>query len=105
MVHYTIMAKATLLLSYKAWQADLIVQLVVWQLPVSAAGGPDGIKFRLYLGRAGKTLVRYDNETGKGPHRHVGAGEVEEAYEFASVEQLIEDFRVECEQHGWRWEE
>jgi hypothetical protein len=36
------MAKATLLLSYKAQQGDLIVQLVVWQLPVDAAGGPGG---------------------------------------------------------------
>jgi hypothetical protein len=99
------MAKATLLLSYKARQGDLIVQLVMWQLPADAATGPGGIKFRLYLGRAGKTLVRYDNETGKGPHRHVGPDEVEEEYEFTSVERLIEDFRAECEQHGWRWEE
>jgi hypothetical protein len=35
----------------------------------------------------------------------VGTDEVEEAYEFTSIEQLIEDFRAECEQHGWRWEE
>ncbi|MGH6630475.1 MAG: toxin-antitoxin system TumE family protein [Burkholderiales bacterium] len=96
------MRKATLLLGYKARQGDLIVQLVVWQLP---AGAADRIKFRLYLGRAGKTLVRYDNEAGKGAHRHVGTDEVEAAYEFTSVERLIEDFRAECEQHGWRWEE
>ena len=99
------MSKAALLLSYKAQQGDLIVQLVVWQLPGDAAGRPGGVKFRLYLGRDGKTLVRYDNEAGKGPHRHVGADEIEEAYEFRSVEQLIEDFHAECEQHGWRWEE
>jgi len=99
------MSKATLLLSYKAQQGDLVLQLVVWQLPADAADRPGGIKFRLYLGRAGKTLVRHDNETGKGPHRRVGTDEVEEAYEFTSVERLIEDFRAECEQHGWRWEE
>ena len=99
------MPKATLLLSYKAQQGNLTVQMVAWQLPVEAADQPSRIKFRLYLGRAGKTLVRYDNETGKGPHRHVGTGEVEEAYEFTSVEQLIEDFRADCEQHGWRWKE
>lgn len=99
------MPKATLLLAYKAQQGDLLVQLVVWQLPAGAADRPGGIKFRLYLGRAGKTLVRYDNETGKGPHRHVGPDELEEAYEFTSVERLVEDFRAECEQHGWRWEE
>jgi len=35
-------------------------------------------------------IVRYDNETGKGDHRHVGAGE--ELYHFRSVEVLVEDF-------------
>ena len=99
------MPKATLLLSYKAQKGDLTVQMIVWKLPAATADRPSGIKFRLYLGRAGKTLVRYDNETGKGAHRHVGPGEVEEAYEFMSVEALIEDFRAECEPHGWRWEE
>jgi hypothetical protein len=95
------MPRATLLLSYKASQGDLTLQMVVWQLPAEAGG----VKFRLYLGRAGETLVRYDNEKGKGPHRHVGTDEAEEAYEFTSVEQLIEDFRADCERHGWRWEE
>jgi hypothetical protein len=80
------------------------VQLVVWQLPRDAER-PGGVKFRLYLGRDDNTLIRYDNEAGKGPHRHVGAGELEEAYEFTSVEKLIEEFRAECERHGSRWEE
>ena len=35
-------------------------------------------------------LVRYDNETGKGDHRHVDGREM--AYEFKSIEQLRRDF-------------
>jgi hypothetical protein len=35
-------------------------------------------------------VVRYDNETGKGDHRHVG--DREEPYRFVSVERLVEDF-------------
>ncbi|MGH8524670.1 MAG: toxin-antitoxin system TumE family protein, partial [Gammaproteobacteria bacterium] len=30
------------------------------------------LKYRLYCGRGGRCLVRYDNETGKGDHRHYG---------------------------------
>lgn len=45
------------------------------------------------------------NEAGKGDHRHVGADEVQVAYEFSSLEKLLNDFRVECEQLGWRWSE
>ena len=34
--------------------------------------------------------MRYDNERGKGDHRHIG--EKEFAYVFVSVEQLLDDF-------------
>jgi len=38
----------------------------------------------------GVCVVRYDNETGKGDHRHVGKRE--RAYEFTSLEKLQSDF-------------
>lgn len=98
------MAKAALILDFKAAQGDLLIQMVVWQLPGRSADRPQGVKYRLYLGRAGKTLVRYDNEAGKGNHRHVGAEEVEEHYAFLTVDGLINDFRTDCERLGWRWE-
>jgi hypothetical protein len=98
------MAKATLLLEFRAAQGELLVQMVLWQIPRPTKDRPHGLKYRLYLGRAGKTLVRYDNETGKGDHRHIGAGEVQVPYEFRSVEKLLNDFRVECQQLGWRWD-
>jgi len=34
--------------------------------------------------------VRYDNERGKGDHRHIG--EKEEDYVFATIDQLLDDF-------------
>jgi hypothetical protein len=34
--------------------------------------------------------VRYDNERGKGDHRHFG--EEESGYVFTSVDQLLDDF-------------
>lgn len=98
------MAKATLLLEFRAAQGELLVQMVLWQVPRPTKDRPHGIKYRLYLGRAGKTLVRYDNETGKGDHRHIGGGEAQVPYDFRSVEKLLNDFRVECQQLGWRWD-
>ncbi|WP_293188679.1 DUF6516 family protein [Ottowia sp.] len=35
-------------------------------------------------------MVRYDNEAGKGDHRHVGADE--HPYAFTTPEQLLADF-------------
>lgn len=47
-------------------------------------------KYRLYCGRGDKCLVRYDNERGKGDHRHVG--EHEYPYVFIGLAALLEDF-------------
>ena len=35
-------------------------------------------------------MIRYDNETGKGDHRHIGGRE--EPYQFRGVEALVADF-------------
>ena len=48
----------------------------------------------------GQCVVRYDNETGKGDHRHLG--EVERPYRFTTPEQLVADFFSEIER--WRHE-
>ena len=45
---------------------------------------------RLALVVDGKCVLRYDNEVGKGDHRHVGTQEM--PYVFVSVDQLLDDF-------------
>jgi len=83
--------KAALVLHEKVVLADgAIMELVVWRLPEAAPERPHGLKYRLYFGRAGKCLVRYDNETGKGDHRHVIGRK--EPYQFVSLPQLRLDF-------------
>jgi hypothetical protein len=49
-----------------------------------------GLKYSLFYGRPGVREVGYDNERGKGDHRHFQ--DVEMAYAFTTVEQLIADF-------------
>lgn len=72
-----------------------IREMVIWRVPESSER-PHGLKYRLYYGSAqGKCLVRYDNERGKGDHRHYM--EKEEPYHFVDVETLIDDFQKDID--------
>lgn len=68
-------------------------EMVLWQVP-QTGHHPVGLKYRLYYGdREGRCLIRYDNERGKGDHRHGPDGEA--AYRFIDVETLVADFLAE----------
>ena len=67
-----------------------IVEMTIWQLPVTDTERPHGLKYSLYYGHGGVRIVGYDNERGKGDHRHFQGAET--AYAFTSVEQLVADF-------------
>lgn len=84
--------KAVLLHRSKISYPDgAIREMVVWQLPQPSADRPHGVKYRFHYGLAdGTCLLRYDNETKKGDHKHLG--EQEEPYTFVSVNQLFADF-------------
>lgn len=84
--------------SKQVWPDGSIVQMVVWQLPSPSRERPHGFKYRLYCGREGQCLVRYDNETGKGDHKHLGENELR--YRFSSLRQLIQDFRADIIKHA-----
>jgi hypothetical protein len=72
-----------------------IREMTIWQLPKADAERPHGLKYRLFYGYPDRGLVRYDNERGKGDHRHYGGRE--ESYSFVSVEQLVADFKEDIE--------
>lgn len=94
--------KARQLFRYKARQGETICEMVIWALPAATRERPHGLKYRLFCGVPGQCLVRYDNELGKGDHRHYG--DREEPYPFSSVEQLLADFRADCARlAAWRW--
>jgi hypothetical protein len=75
-----------------------IVEVVIWELPEPLPPSPHHYKYRLYFGVGGVSRVRYDNERGKGDHRHIGNDEFD--YVFTSIEQLLADCRSDVE----RWE-
>ena len=73
-----------------------IREMVLWQLPRKTPDRPHGLKYRLYYGLGdGTCLVRFDNESGKGDHKHVSGQE--ESYFFTDVEILVADFLAEIE--------
>ena len=53
------------------------------------------LKYSLFYGRDGVRIVGYDNERGKGDHKHLGV--METRYRFVSVEKLVADFLAEVE--------
>lgn len=85
------MAKATLFYRDKASLPDgFIVEMTIWQLPVTNAERPHGLKYSLFYGRDGERIIGYDNETGKGDHRHYREQQL--PYSFVDVETLVADF-------------
>lgn len=67
-----------------------VVEMVLWLVPRPVTGSQHPYKYRLDFGRHGRLLVLYDNERGKGDHRH--RRDVEEPYVFTSVDRLVSDF-------------
>ena len=74
------------------------METVIWQVPEATADRPHALKYRLYFGRGGKCLVRYDNEAGKVDHRHVRGKEL--SYRFVSVARLRRDFESDVRKYG-----
>jgi hypothetical protein len=72
------------------YEDGAIVDMVIWRVPTPVPPTRHGLKYSLFYGRPGRREVGYDNERGKGDHRH--AGGVETAYRFTTVERLMEDF-------------
>lgn len=73
-------------------------ELVIWQLPSPLRGSTHSYKYRLAYVVDEICVLRYDNEAGKGDHRHVDGAELR--YAFTSPEKLLNDFRQEIA----RWE-
>lgn len=66
-------------------------ELVLWRLPKPLSGSSHGFRYRLAYIVDGNCVLRYDNEAGKGDHRHFGG--TQSTYLFKTPERLIEDFK------------
>lgn len=69
----------------------VFVEIRVWRVPASVRGSAHDLKYSLALVAAQRCVLRYDNEAGKGDHRHRPDG-TEEAYVFRDARMLVADF-------------
>jgi hypothetical protein len=90
------MTKAVLLLRRRlVLDETAFVELVVWRVPEPVRGSSHDFKYRLALVAEGRCILRYDNEAGKGDHKHLGNLEV--PYAFRGIERLQVDFWTDVE--------
>ena len=88
--------KAELLLDERLiLDENAFVEIAVWRLPTPACGSLHRYKYRMALVEGGVCTLRYDNEAGKGDHRHMGSGEM--SYTFTTPEALLSDFWSDVE--------
>ncbi len=77
--------------------ADAFVDIVVWKVPGPVSPSAHDFRYRLAYVVGGQCVLRYDNERGKGDHRHTET--TEEPYSFSTPDQLMADFAADVE----RW--
>ena len=82
--------KAELLMRERRVLEVGFIEVIVWRLPQPLSGSTHSLKYRLAYVVDGECVLRYDNETGKGDHRHVGSKEM--PYGFVSADKLLDDF-------------
>ena len=88
--------KATELLRRRIPYTEVaFAELVLWQLPAPLPGSTQSYKYRLAYVLRGVCVLRYDNESGKGDHRHFR--EKESRYTFDGVGKLLAAFQRDIE--------
>lgn len=86
------MAKARLPLHERVVLDETVfVEIKVWQVPRAVRGSAHELKHSLALVAEGTCVLRYDNEAGKGDHRHLAGGR-EMPYRFRGQDALVADF-------------
>jgi hypothetical protein len=66
------------------------VEVVIWEVPEPVRGSTRRYRYPLALVIDDVCVLRYDNEAGKGDHRHIG--KKEEPYAFTDLYALTADF-------------
>ena len=77
---------------------DTFVDMVVWRLPFPVPGSRHRFKYRLALVVNDRCVLRYDNEQGKGDHKHIGDDEM--PFVFTTIQDLLNNFWHDVD--NWR---
>lgn len=72
---------------------DAFAEVAVWRVPSPVPPSGHSFKYRLAYIVQGRCVLRYDNERGKGDHRH--EGDIESDYVFLTPDRLLQDFNAD----------
>ena len=72
-----------------------LIEMRVWRVPQPVPPSTHSLKYSLVYVVNGGRIIGYDNERGKGDHRHYLGQET--PYVFMSIERLLADFRSDVE--------
>jgi hypothetical protein len=90
------MPKATLVIKDTIITDAGVAHISVWKVPSPVPPSEHPYKYRLALVVDGERVIGYDNERGKGDHKHRDGGESD--YTFSSPQQLIRDFMTDIKE-------
>jgi len=80
--------------SSRQWIDEVtFVEARIIRLSEPVEGSDHPYKYSLALVVAGECVLRYDNERGKGNHKHEGGDESN--YVFTTLSQLLSDFKAD----------
>lgn len=83
--------KATLVLDQRVILSETsFVEMKMWLVPKPVPASRHSYKYRLAFVVNGVCEIRFDNESGKGDHKHVGNRE--KPYVFSGPDELVADF-------------
>lgn len=74
---------------------DSLIEIRFWRVPKPVPPSSHDLKYSAVYIVRGERVVGYDNERGKGDHRHFYGEETR--YRFTSMEQLLADFKADVE--------
>lgn len=97
-VKFTNMKAHVLLNQRQPISENAFVEMVVWRVSSPISGSAHSFKYRLALVVNGYCVLRYDNEAGKGDHKHINEREI--PYVFTTPQALLDDFWNDVE--NWR---
>ena len=89
--------KASLIQSEKLrFEDGAVRQIRIWLVPQPVLPATHRFKYSLVYVVEGVRVIGFDNERGKGDHRHLHG--VEAPYDFQGIVRLLADFRTLIEQ-------
>lgn len=87
--------KANKVVHIKEAYSEGFIEVVIWNIPAPIPPSEHSYKYGLVYIVDGERVVGYDNERGKGDHKHLNDQEL--PYVFISPAQLMADFMEDIE--------